>query len=253
MSQRLIPTLVAAALLAGCGVGGGQAAAPRVQNSLAQAQAASTAFGTQALQAFEAKPSRGLKKTAAPIGIDPILDPQPRVDLPESIMKIQNLAVLGLTEADTKETWNDRWMCSDAALSKIDAVKLAANGVNNVPAKVGLYAARGYGYLGQHPTHENRFKIQAVTLNYLRNNDAESSLAKGSPIFTMSADMLESTTGWDQGFRVGLSVLLTLKDNYKDKEVAKACKGILDKATNAASKEESYQEMVTGLRVLSKR
>jgi hypothetical protein len=189
----------------------------------------------------------------APLKLVPSLTPDPTGTLPDSIMKIQNFAVSGLAYAEKKETWNDRWICTDDALTKIDAVKLRGSGMNNVPAKVGLYAARGYGYLGQHPTHENRYKIQAVTLHYLHHNDAEASLAKGSPIFTMSADMLEATTGWDQGFRVGLSVLLTLKDNYKDRDVSKACTAILDKATNAASKEESYTAMVAGLEQLSKR
>lgn len=248
MLHRLVPVALAAALLAGCGSQGAPTAGPRAAAQVAAH--ATNVTGAQALAAFEKKPSLGLVKQAAPIRVEPIMDPAP--GLPESIVKIQGLATAGLAEADKKETWNDRYACTDGALQKIDAVKLGS-GLNNVPAKVGILAARGYGYMGMHPTHENRYKVQGVVLAYLTRTGEELMLAKGSPLFTMSADMLEATTGWDQGFRVGISVLTTLKENYKDRQIAKACQAILDKSVAAPSKEEAYATMVGGLRDLARK
>ena len=248
MLHRLVPVALAAALIAGCGSQGAPTTAPRSASQLAVR--ATNVTGAEALAAFEKKPSLGLVKQAAPIRVEPIMDPQP--GLPESIVKIQGLALAGLLDAESKENWNDRYACTDGALMKIDAVKLSA-GLNNVPAKVGIMAARGYGYMGMHPTHENRFRVQAVVLGYLTKTGEELLLAKGSPLFTMGADMLEGTTGWDQGFRVGISVLTCLKENYKDRQIAKACQAILDKAVAAPSKEEAYTTMVTGLRDLARK
>lgn len=250
MLHRMIPVALTAVLLAGCGASGVPAMGPRTAAAKLGASAAQ-ASGTAALAAFEQKPSLGLTKRPAPIRVEPILDPAPGT--PESIIKIQGFATSGLAEAEKKENWNDRYACTDGALQKIDAVKLATHGLNNVPAKVGLLAARGYGYMGMHPTHENRYKVQAVTLAYLTRTGEEMLLAKGSPIFTMSADMLEATTGWDQGFRVGISVLTTLKENYKDREISKTCQAILEKSVAAPTKEEAYTTMVTGLRELARK
>lgn len=249
MTLRILPPVLIAALLAGCGIAAAPHAGPRAAAPFEAAGARS--FGTAALAAFEKKPALGLVKPAAPIRVEPILDPAQ--ELPESLVKIQSLAAAGLADAEKKENWNERWSCTDNALVKIDAVKLTTHGLTNVPAKVGLYAARGYGYMGQHPTHENRFKVQAVTLAYLNRTGEELSLAKGSSLFTMGADMLEATTGWDQGFRVGISVLTTLKETYKDREISKSCQAILDKAVQAPTKEEAYTAMVTGLRDLARK
>ncbi len=249
MLHRMLPVALVAALITACGATG--VPAPGSRTAAQVAASAANVSGTAAIAAFEKKPSLGLVKKPAPIRVDPIMDPPP--GLPESLVKIQGLATAGLAEAEKKENWNERFACTDAALQKVDAVKLTTHGLNNVPAKVGLQAARGYGYMGMHPTHENRFKVQAVTLGYMNKAGEEMLLAKGSPLFTMSADMLEVTTGWDQGFRVGISVLTTLKENYKDREISKACQAILDKAVAAPSKEEAYVSMVTGLRELARK
>lgn len=250
MLHRLVPVALVAAFIAGCGSQGVSTMSPRSAGQLAAASAKHMT-GTEALAAFEKKPSLGLEKKPAPIRVEPIMDPQP--GLPESLVKIQGLAAAGLADAEKKENWNERFACTDGALMKIDAVKLSTHGLNNVPAKVGIYAVRGYGYMGMHPTHENRFKVQTVVLSYVGKAGEEQVLAKGAPLFTMGADMLEITTGWDQGFRVGISVLTTLKENYKDREISKACQAILDKACAAPSKEEAYASMVTGLRDLARK
>jgi hypothetical protein len=252
MSHRLLPLVFASALVAGCGAVGAPSGAPRAASQAAALGAGAHVTGTQALAAFERMPSLGRPKPqAAPITIPPVMDPRPFA--PDSILKIQNLAQAGLVEADKKENWNDRYGCTDAALKTIDGVKLATHGLNNVPAKVGICGAKAYGYIGLPPTHENRYKVQAVTLSFLRQAGEEAVLAKGSPIFTMAADMLEATTGWDQGFRVGISVLSTLKENYKDREISKQCQAILDRSVSADTKEEAYGLMVTGLREIAQK
>ena len=252
MSHRILPFALITALLAGChapGTAGAPPAGSRAAGSLAAASA--QAFGTAAIAAFDQKPSLGLTKRPTPLRT--ALFALPAAELPASLIKIQGFAATGLAEADKKDNWNERWGCTDGALVKIDAVKLSGHGLNNVPAKLGYLAARGYGYMGLHPTHENRYKVQAVTLGFLSQAGQETLLAKGAPIFTLSAEMLEVTTGWDQGFRVGISVLTALKENYKDRETSKTCQAILDKSVGAPSKEEAYATMVSGLRDLSKK
>jgi hypothetical protein len=173
-----------------------------------------------------------------------------KADTPLAVVKIQGLAAQGLDAANALATWDDRYKASNHALLEIDAVQLEDKALNNLPAKIGVLAANGYGYLGLHPTAENKFKVQAVALAFLKANTSEAALARGGAVFTMGADMVAATTGFDQGCRVGISVLAGLRDNYKDKAVSQKADALLKTALKSPDKPTTYQVMLDGLKQL---
>ncbi|MDB5097821.1 MAG: hypothetical protein JWM80_2242 [Cyanobacteria bacterium RYN_339] len=189
--------------------------------------------------------------TTAPVAHAPLaLSAKAKVDTPLAVVKIQSLASQGLEAANAQATWELRYAASNHALLDIDAVQLDDHALNNLPAKIGVLAANGYGYMGFHPTDENKFKIQAVALQFLKANQSESALSKGGAIFTMGAQMVAATTGFDQGCRVGISVLAGLRDNYKDAEVSKKAGDLLKLALKSQDKPTTYQVILDGLKQL---
>jgi hypothetical protein len=171
--------------------------------------------------------------------------------VPLSIVKIQNMAGQGLTNSSVQSTWDLKFRASNYALQQIDIVQLETAGLNNVATKLGLMAVNGYGYVGFHPTDENKYKLQVVVLQFLKDNQTENSLALGGRLFSMGAAMIESTTAYDQGCRVGISVLTVLRDYYKNKEMSKKAGDLLKKALASPDKPTVYHTMLEGLKDLS--
>jgi hypothetical protein len=173
-----------------------------------------------------------------------------KVDTPLAVVKIQGLAAKGLDAANALNDWDDRYKASNHALLEIDAVQLEDHGAANLPAKLGVLAANGYGYLGFHPTAENKFKVQAVTLEYLKSTTSEAALSKGGALFLLGAQMVGTTTEVDQGCRVGISVLTALRDFYKDKDISQKAGDLLKLALKSKDKPTTYQVMLDGLKQL---
>lgn len=173
-----------------------------------------------------------------------------KVDTPLAVVKIQGLAAKGLDAANALGTWDERYKASNHALLEIDAVQLEDHAAANLPAKLGVLAANGYGYLGFHPTDENKFKIQAVTLEYLKSTTSEAALSKGGALFLLGSQMVASTTEIDQGCRVGISVLTALRDYYKDKDISQKAGDLLKLALKSKDKPTTYQVMLDGLKQL---
>lgn len=174
-----------------------------------------------------------------------------RAKAPLAVLKIQSMALQGLQAAHAQTTWAERAKASQHALEAIDAVPLDDLALNNLAAKLGLLVSKGYGYIGFHPTSENAFKAQEVVLEFLHSSDDELAFSRGGGLFTMAAEMITATTDYDQGCRVGISVLAGLKDFYKDPVVAQKASVVLKNAVAQHTKPAAYKSMVEGLQDLS--
>lgn len=208
------------------------------------------AFGTRILQAFERLPAgKHSKASVRPL----ILEQQIPPEMPAVIVKIKAIAASALTDSATQATWPMRWKMTDEGLQRVQDVKLTGFGKRNVPAIMGLFSARGYGYMGAHPTHENRYHIQVPVLHYLSNSSEEAHLTAGSPLFNLGGAMLDATTNHDQGLRVGISVLAVLGEYYQNRELRKQCRTLLETAAKQKDKELAYQTLRGGLNDLARR
>ncbi|MEB3220636.1 MAG: hypothetical protein VKS61_01020 [Candidatus Sericytochromatia bacterium] len=245
---RTLTFLAFALTVAGCAT---TPTAPRAAASTPLAASASvTAAGTRALAAFERLPSTGARKVAA-LAKDP--GEPPSQGVPAHLLKMRHLSSLALADAGAEETFPQRYAVTDKALDQIADIKLTGFGKRNVPVLLGRLAARGYGYMGTPPTHETRYLVQVPVLEFLRATSAEASLTAGSPLFNLAAAMVDATTSFDQGFRVGISVLSVLEERYEDRELRKACHALLEKAVKAPNREAACGVILDGLRELGRR
>ncbi|MEB3197998.1 MAG: hypothetical protein VKP62_12425 [Candidatus Sericytochromatia bacterium] len=236
-------------LLAGCAAPAPSTGTAQRAASLAP-QAADTAFGTRILAAFERLPdSRRSKAATASVQAR---DGDPGVAT-IVVTRMKGAAVTAIQDAQTQTSWEARWKATDLGLQSIRDMKLSGFGKRNVPALMGLHAARGYGYIGLHPTTENRYRVQVATLEYLSRLDGEASLTIGSPLFTLGAATLEATTSWDQGLRVGISVLSVLGEYYQDRPMRKSCQALLEHAARQGNKEDAYLAIRDGLHEMARR
>lgn len=235
----------AAAAMSGC------ARAPQALGpAAASAQVRAASVDPSAIVArFDRLPVGATPKAVRPLA-QAVAAPS-RPDTPVTLEKIRVLAKGALDEAMAKPNWQAKWEVTHSAVGQIDMVQFADRKLVNLASKLGLNAALGVGYLGVKPTHEDRYKIQVEVLTYVMGTETEQALATGSPIADLAVRMMEVTTGYDGGFRVGLSMLLTLRDHYKEPKVKAAVEGLLAKVKQCASKEEGYQTMLKGLRELS--
>lgn len=249
--KKFLALLMLATLGAGCAQSPtvtSQAAARSMQAQ--NAQAAQMAFGTRILQAFERLPAG--KNPKAPVQPLATLQQDPP-EMPAVIVKIKAIAAAALSDSAAQTTWPMRWKMTDDGLQHVQDVKLTGFGKRNVPAIMGLLSARGYGYMGAHPTHENRYLTQVHVLRYLSNSSEEAHLTAGSPLFNLGGAMLDATTNHDQGLRVGISVLTVLGEYYQDKELRKQCQTLLETAAKQKDKELAYATLRSGLSDLARR
>lgn len=231
---------------------GGCARVPGVAQGASSAVVRAASVDPSAVLArFDALPAGPNAKAVRPVSGQPLRILPIRGDEPVGITKIKDLAKVALELSATKPNWQERWDVTHGALGQIDAVPLADRKMANLASKLGLNAALGVGYIGVKPIHEDRYKIQVEVLTYVVATDTESALAVGSPIAEMAVRMMEVTSGYDGGFRVGLSMLLTLRDHYKEPKVKAAVEALLAKVKTCANKEEGYGTMLKGLRELA--
>lgn len=230
------------ATMAGCA----RVQAPMAPVSLASASAASEAAW---LRRLEALPVGGGVKALRPSS--PVVVAPARPETPVAMEKIKGLAKAALDEAAAKPTWQTKWEATHAALGQIDAVPLVDRKLANLAAKLGLRSALGVGYLGAKPLPEDRYKIQVEVLAYVAGSESEAALAVGSPIAELCVRMMEVTSGFDGGFRVGLSMLFTLRDHYKEPKVKAAVEALLEKVKPCETKEEGYRIIFKGLQELA--
>lgn len=223
----------------------------------AQVPVAPAAVVAASAAAAEAALLRRLEALPVGAGVKPVrpttvLAPgATRPETPVAMEKIRSLAKAALDEAEAKPTWQTKWEATHAALGQIDAVPLVDRKLANLAAKLGLRSALGVGYLGSKPLPEDRYKIQVEVLTYAAGSETEVALAVGSPIADLCVRMMEVTTGFDGGFRVGLSMLFTLRDHYKEPKVKAAVEALLNQVKGCESKEEGYHLILKGLRDLA--
>lgn len=252
MFRPLIP-LALALTLAGCGTTATPASLAARPGALTVAGGTANAealqAGTRALDAFARKPDGGRKVPQ----LRALEEPAPGPQLPDSILKMRQLSATALTEAGSASDYKARWGVTDSALDQIATIKLAGFGKRNVPVLLGRLAARGYGYIGAHPTYETRYLSQVPVLEFLRASADEATLTAGSPLFALGAAMIDAATTWDQGLRVGITVLTVLEENTAERDVRKACKALLEKAVKQPTKELACRTMVDGLMELARR
>jgi hypothetical protein len=240
--------LAIALTLAGCG---NTPASPRAAvPGSALTASASTQAGTRLLAAFERLPSTGARKVSV-LGKEPVEPPSQ--SLPAHLLKMRHLSSLALADAGAQETFPQRFAVTDKALDAIADIKLTGFGKRNVPVLLGRMAARGYGYMGTAPTHETRYMVQVPVLEFLRATSAEANLTAGSPLFNLAASMVDATATFDQGFRVGISVLTVLEERYEDRELRKACRTLLEKSVQAPNREAACGVIMNGLLELGRR
>lgn len=252
MKHAAFPVFLAV-LLAGCGSSWPQGAGSSNQRGPAlSASSTETSFGTRILKTFEALPAgRTPKRVLSLTGQFP--PPSVPGEMPLTIVKIKAIAVSVISEAESQNTWATRWKATDDGLLRVQEVKLKGFGTRNIPALMGLLGARGYGYMGTHPTHENRYRTQVQVLRYLSTSSEEAHLTAGSPLFTLGGDMLDATTDHDQGLRVGISILSVLGEHYKDREMRKQCQSLLEHAAKQKDKAQAYNALRSGLSDLARR
>lgn len=208
MNRSLVSLLVVPALLAGCG---------HAMTPTASTRAASTAAVRDA-------------------------------SAPASLTKIRSLAAQALAAAAAQTDWDARATTTNQALQQIQQVPLADASLTNLAAHLATIAVSGYGYIGFKPSAESRYKVQAVALQALQSEETEASLAKGAQIFTLSAQMAGAATDYNDGVKVGISLLMGIRDFYKDSTISHAASAALDKAHRAADKPTCYQLLVDGLK-----
>jgi hypothetical protein len=251
--QRTTTFLAIALALVGCAspLTPPRAATRAGQPQVAGAEGTPHEAGTRALAAFERLPSTGARKGRV-LGRSHLEEP-PSPPLPAHLLKMRHISSLALADAGTQETFPQRFAITDKALEQIADIKLTGFGKRNVPVLLGRLAARGYGYMGTAPTHETRYAVQVPVLEFLRATSAEASLTAGSPLFNLAAGMVDATTTFDQGFRVGISVLSVLEERYEDREFRKACRTLLEKSVLAPNRETACTVVMTGLLELGRR
>jgi hypothetical protein len=171
-------------------------------------------------------------------------------DTPADVTKIRTLASDGLAAAASATDWDTRFAATLHALMGINEVPLQDQKLSDLASRMGILAANGYGYFGFHPPAEDKYKLQAVVLQYLAANQTESTLCQGTPIFTLAASMVSGATGYDQSCKIGISVLTCIRDYYKDANISHAADAILKKALQAADKATCNQVMLDGLKQL---
>jgi hypothetical protein len=166
------------------------------------------------------------------------------------VAKIRTMASDGLSTAASGSDWDARYTATNHALLGINEVPLQNQAISDIASRMGILAANGYGYFGFHPPAEDKYKLQVVALQYLAANQAEATLSKGTPIFTMAAAMVSGATGYDQGCKIGISVLTCIRDYYKDANISHTADAVLKKALQAPDKATCNQIMLDGLKQL---
>jgi hypothetical protein len=221
MKKALAFTLLTASVLTGCATTPVMMAAP-----VPMGQAGAQAIKTRNMSMTKAGADPKRNKPAAPALQVRLLEATPSRSLytEDDARSIARMALFRMEQALHYTSGNT---------TGYDALKLiiAKLGKNNLFARVGYAGANNF------ISSENAFKVLVVTLDHVANDRPMT----GPASFAAYRAMMEQTTNWQDGSKVGYEILGLLRTDYPDASIRQLADTAFGQARQAGGWEPAFK------------